>query len=351
MDIKKLIQTLNRLYDYGEVSNDSTLDYLINLKFLSQVTNKYIITRKWIDFSSKVFKEDFISSLVCYYPLYLDYLLSKVYKEAYTIGQSGDNVALFEFVDSVPKFADTIIDLRDKKIEETDEIKLFHTQVFKGYLQYRSILTKLKFMQMAEDIEDTENISMGKTPNDIWVQGRKVSSNIDLGVQEIKNQYTLTPWVYNDFETTEDIKEILSHPWKTFIIIMAMIISEYKAEGVDGVSIRPIDIKNPYTEQELDIYIYDLKGKENKMGSLREFVKGFCRANHLYLFPDKAPEIDKVLFRLMDSKQIIFKDGEYILNPTFDDRLYSQEGIVIKNRSRKFKMILKDYTEGFRRQL
>ena len=147
IDIKKLTQTLYRLFDYGEVAYDPTVDYLIRLNFLNQISDRYIITRKWINFSSKVSKEDFISSLVCYYPLFLDYLLFKVYKEAYTIGQSGDNVALFEFVDSIPKFADKILESKDKNIEETDEIKLFYTQVFKGYPQYRSILTKLKFMQ------------------------------------------------------------------------------------------------------------------------------------------------------------------------------------------------------------
>ena len=351
MDIKKSFPTINKLYDYGEISNDNSLSYLLDLNFITEVENRYVITKKWIRFSGKLTKEDFIASLVCYYPLYNEYLLSKIYKEAYSIGQSGDSNALFEFVNDIPKFAYKILELKATKLEENEEIKHFYQYVFKGYPQYRAILTKLKFMQMAEEIDDVPNIGMGKIPNDIWVEGRKIASNVDLEDLDNRNEYSLTPYKYIDFSVTEDIKEILSKPWKVFIIVLGMIISEYVAEGFGGISVRPINIKNPYVEQEINVFIYDLKGKEIKIGSLKDFVKDFCVSNNFYLFPDKAPDVDKVLFELMDCKQIIFKDGEYILNPTFDDRLYSQEGIILKNRSRKFKVIIKDYIERFRREL
>ena len=351
IDVKKTIQSLNLLYDYGEILKNDLLEYLIELGFIVKASDKYLISRKWINFSGKVTKQDFIYSLVCYYPSILDHLLSKIYKEAYAIGQSGDGEALFEFINEIPKFAEKIFELKDSKVAETVDIKSIYGTIFGGYPKYRSILTRLKFMQLVEEKKDTENVIMGTTPDESWNLNRKIASNIDLDILECKNKFTLTPYNYSDFDVKDDIKEILSQPWKTFVIILGMVISEYSAEGFGGISIRPTDIKNPFNEQELNFYISDAKGKENKIGMLNQFVRKFCIANNLYLFPDKAPDVDRVVFRLMDKKQFTYKDAEYILTPEFDDRLYSQEGILIKNRSRKFKTVLKDYIEGIRLEL
>ena len=83
LDVKNLKRDLNDLYDYGEVKFDSSLRYLMDLNFIKRTEDRYLITNKWIDFSGKVTREDFISSLACCYPLLLDYLLWKVYQEAY----------------------------------------------------------------------------------------------------------------------------------------------------------------------------------------------------------------------------------------------------------------------------
>lgn len=351
LDVKKLIKDINYLYDYGEGKYEETLSYLQDLNFIDYKEDRHIITRKWVDFSGKVNREDFIHSLVCAYPPFLDYLLWRVYHEAYTIGQSGDGEALYEFIDNIPKFADRILEIREKSLVETEEIKAFYRPIFNGYPEYRTILTRLKFIQLAKDIEDTEIEKIGKTPNDIWIKERKISSNIELEALDEKNLYTLTPYIYSDYEVTEEIKDILSHPWKTFVVIFGMVISEYEAEGLNGISLRPKDKKNPYMEQTLEVFIYDIKGRENKIGDFKDFVKHFCDRNHLYLFPNKSPDIDAILFDLIDAKQFNYKDGEYILNPSFDDRLYSWEGIVIKNRARKFKTMLKDYIEELRKSL
>lgn len=351
LDVKNLIKQINYLYDYGEIEYNNNLSYLEDLDLIKNKEGIYIITKKWINFSGKVTKEDFTSSLECSYPPLLDYLLWKVYHEAYAIGQSGDGKVLYEFIDSIPKFADRILEVRKQELVETEEIKLFYRPIFNGYPEYRTILTRLKFIQLAEEIDDKEVEKMGKTPNEIWIKERKISSNIKLELLKDKNLYTLTPYIYNDFEVSEDIKEILSHPWKIFMIILGMVISEYKAEGLNVISIRPKDKNNPYSEQTLETYIYNQKGKENRVGDLKGFIKQFCNKNYLYLFPDKSPDVDAVLFNLIDAKQFNYKDGEYILNQSFDDRLYSSEGIIIKNRSRRFKMLLKDYIEELRETL
>jgi uncharacterized protein YrzB (UPF0473 family) len=351
LDVKNLIKEIDYLYDYGETEYDKSLSYLEDLDFIKDKDGRAVITKKWIDFSGKVTREDFISSLVCSYPILLDYLLWKVYHEAYAIGQSGDGKSLFEFIDHIPKFADRILLIREKNMLETEEIKAFCRAIFNGYPEYRTMLTRLKFIQLAEEVEDTEVEQIGKTPNDIWIKERKVSSNIELVPLKEKNIYTLTPYIYNDFEVTEDIKEILSHSWKTFMVILGMVISEYKAEGLNGISLRPKDKSNPYSEQSLETFIYDDKGKENKIGNLKDFVKHFCDKNHIYLFPNESPDVDTILFDLMDSRQFTYKDGEYVLNSSFDDRLYSSEGIIIKNRARKFKTMLKDYIEELRMTL
>ena len=351
LDVKNMMKAINTLYDYGEVSCDSSIAYLEDLDYIKKIDDRFLITKKWMDFSGKVTRDDFISSLVCCYPPLLDYLLWKVYFEAYGIGQSGDSVALYEFIDYIPKFAEKILSLRGESIEETEEIKAFYAPIFNGYPQYRSILTRLRFIQLAENVEDTAVEPIGKTPNDIWVKERKISSNIDLEALKEKNKYALTPYIYSDFEVSDDIKEILSHPWKTFIVLLGMVVSEYKAEGIDGISVRPQDKKNPYTEQILEIFIYDEKGKENKLGRLKDFVKEFCDKKHLYLFPNNAPDLDRVLFNLIDTKAFVYKNGEYVLNPFFDDRLYSSEGIIIKNRARKFKSLLKENIEEMRKEV
>lgn len=351
LDVKNLIKEINYLYDYGEIKHDKTLSYLEDLNYIKDKEDRMVITKKWIDFSGKVTREDFISSLVCSYPSLLDYLLWKIYHEAYAIGQSGDGKALFEFIDHIPKFADRILGIRERQMPQTEEIKAFYRPIFNGYPEYRTILTRLKYIQLAEAVDDTEVEKIGKTPNDIWVKERKVSSNIELEPLKEKNSYTLTPYIYNDFEVTDEVKEILSNPWKTFMVVLGMIISEYKAEGLNGISLRPKDKGNPYSEQTLETFIYDDKGKENKIGDFKNFVKHYCDRNHLYLFPNKSPEVDTILFDLMDSRQFTYKDGEYVLNPSFDDRLYSSEGIVIKNRARKFKTMLKDYIEELRKTL
>ncbi|UZQ52411.1 hypothetical protein [Clostridium kluyveri] len=349
LDVKNMLKEINTLYDYGEGKYDYSLSYLEDLDYIKKIEDRYVVTKKWIDFSSKVTREDFISSIVCCYPPLLDYLLWKVYYEAYGIGQSGDGEALYEFIEHIPKFAGKILTIREETFEETEEIKAFYSPVFNGYPQYRSILTRLRFIQLAENVDDIKVDPIGKTPNDIWVRERKISSNIDLETLKEKNHYTLTPYVYSDYEVSNDIQEILSHPWKTFMVVLGMVVSEYKAEGVNGISLRPQDKKNPYTEQVLEAFIYDEKGKENRIGKLKDFVKHFCDKNHLHLFPNKAPDMDTILFYLMDTKVFIYKNGEYALNPSFDDRLYSSEGIIIKNRARKFKTMLKDYIEELRK--
>jgi len=70
----------------------------------------------------------------------------------------------------------------------------------------------------------------------------------------------------------------------------------------------------------------------------------------MYLFPDNAPEVDKVVFVMMYEQKIDFKDGEYDLNEKFNVLIYSKY-IIIKNRSRKFKSTLKDYVEKLRNTL
>jgi hypothetical protein len=350
LDVRNLLKEVNNLYDYGEGKCNSLLSYLEELNFIKKKEDRCIITKKWVDFSGKVTREDFVSSLVCCYPPFLEYLLWKVYHEAYAIGQSGDGEALYEFIDCIPKFAERIVILREKKLE-TDEIKAFYGLVFRGYPQYRTILNGLKFIQLAEDVEDTDVEKIGKTPNDIWLKERKISSNIELDVLMEKPQYTLTPYEYNDYEVSKEIKEVLTHPWQTFMIILGMVISEYNAEGVNGISLRPHDRNNPYTEQSIEIFIYDQKGKEHKIGELKDFVKQFCDNNHLYLFPNVVPEVNTILFQLMNAREYVYKNDEYILSPSFDDRLYSSEGIIIKNRARKFKTMLKDYIEDLRKTL
>lgn len=350
LNVTELVKNLYILYEYGEIDNNENLNYLIDLNFLKSIEDKLVITKKWIKFSEKVSGEDFISSLLCYYPLLFSTLLLRVYKEACIIGKSGDSKALFEFIDSIPEFADTILKIKNKTIDENDEIKTLYQAVFKAYPQYPSILSKLKIMQLTEDVDDLEILPMGANPNENLIQGRRITSSVYLKCLKDKNKFTLTPYEYSDFPVEKEVGEVLSYPWKTFLTILSMVISEYKVGGFEGISIRPTDITNPYNSQELELYIFNAKGNEIKVGNLNNFIYEFCIKNDLCLFPDKAPETHKVVFDLLGEHKIDFKDGEYVLNEEFNDLIYSKD-IIVKNRSRKFKNLLKDYIEELRNTL
>ena len=205
-------------------------------------------------------------------------------------------------------------------------------------------------MQLAESCNELEILPMGLNPNDNWIKGRRITSSIYLKSLKVKNKFTLTPYEYSDFKVEKESKDVLSYPWKTFVTIFSMVISEYKVAGFEGIAIRPTDMSNPYNVQELDVYIFNIKGYEIKIGNLNEFVYEFCTKNDLYLFPDKAPETHKVVFDLLGEHKIDFKDGEYVLNQEFNDFIYSKD-MIIKNRSRKFKNSIKDYIEDLRNEL
>ncbi|BCN30116.1 hypothetical protein [Anaeromicropila herbilytica] len=350
LNVTELVKKLNVLYDYGEIDHNESLNYLIDLNFLKSIEDKLVITKKWINFSGKVSREEFISSLLCYYPPLFITLLLRVYTEACIIGKSGDSKALFEFINSIPEFADTILKIKHEIIDENEEIKALYQAVFKGYPQYLSILSELKIMQLTEDVSDLEILPMGANPNENLIQGRRITSSIYLKGLKDKNKFTLTPYEYSDFPVENEVGEVLSYPWKTFLTILSMVISEYKVGGFEGVSIRPTDITNPYNVQELQLYIFNAKGNEIKVGSLNNFVYEFCTKNDLCLFPDKAPETHKVVFDLLGERKMDFKDGEYVLNEEFNDLIYSKD-IIVKNRSRKFKNLIKDYIEELRNTL
>lgn len=350
LNTTELVKSLNYLYDYGEIDINDSLDYLVDLNFLKSIEDKLVIAKKWIKFSGKVSREDFISSLLCYYPSLFTTLLLRVYTEACIIGKSGDSKALFEFIDSIHEFAGAILKINNETIDENEEIKALYQAVFKGYPQYPSILSKLKIMQLTEDVSDLGILPMGANPNENLIKGRRITSSVYLKGLKNKNKFTLTPYEYSDFPVEKEVGEVLSYPWKTFLTILSMVISEYKVGGFEGVSIRPTYITNPYNVQELDLYIFNSKENEIKVGNINNFVYEFCSKNDLCLFPDKAPETHKVVFDLLGEHKIDFKDGEYVLNEEFNDLIYSKD-IIVKNRSRKFKNLLKDYVEELRNTL
>ena len=348
--VNELVKSLNNLYDYGETEVEVILQYLVDLKFLIRKLDRIIISKKWVAYSRELCREDFIPALLCFYPPLLENLLIKVYREAVVIGKSGDGHAVFEFVDSLPFFANTLFTLKNKEPNETEEIKSFYQAIFGGYPHYQVAMTKLKALQKTEEKEEIDCPEMGISPNENWVTGRKISSNIDIDMLEVKRKYLLTPYQYRDFQVGKEIAKVLSNPWYTFTVVLCMIVSEYNAEGFEGVSIRPTDKNNPYFLQPLDIFIYDIKGRELKVGTLREFTYEFCIKSDFSLFPDKVPDIDKIVFSLMEEDYLTYKDGEYVLATDFKDLIYSKD-IMIKNRSRKFKNLIKDYIEKLRNTL
>lgn len=350
LNYKDIAKTIINLYEYGEVTNKDGLEYLIDDKFINLVDKKLVITNKWVKFSSTVSREDFISSLLCYYPPLLKALLKRVYNEAINISNSGDSKALFEFVDSVPKFAEEIINIKDEELVETEEIKSLYQIIFNGLPQYQAILNKLKTIQLVEEVKDIEVTELGRFPNDNWIEGRRITSSVDLKPLDRKNTYTLVPYRYGESEVEEEIRTVLSNPWKTYVTTLFIIASQYKVENIEGIAIRPIDYNNYYSIQDIEVYIYNKDRVEINIGNINNFTDKFCSKHNLYLFPDKAPEVNRIVIELLEDKIIDFKDGEYILKESFKDILYSKD-IVLKNKSRKFRETIKDYIEDLRSSL
>ncbi len=348
--VNELFKYLNILYDYGETKKLDILRYLIECNFLVSKSDRVIISRRWIKFSGLSSREEFISSLLCWYPDLLNILLKIVYEEAVSIGRSGDSKVLFDFANSVPIFAKSILLLKDKEVFETEEIKNFYQMIFGGYPHYQLILSKLKIMQNAHEQIEVGCPGMGETPNEAWIRGRNIASQVDIEQLDVKNQYTLTPYKYIDFPVSREVYDVLSNPWKTFITVLCMIISEYEAEGFEGICIRPTDKDNAFSLQPLDIYVYNIKCREIRLGKLKDFTYEFCSDSGFSLFPDMAPDVDKIVFDMLENEKIAYKDGEYVLNTAFKDHIYSKD-IIIKNRSRRFKNVLKDYIEKLRSSL
>ncbi|MEG3042357.1 MAG: hypothetical protein RR891_10160 [Clostridium sp.] len=346
----KIIENLNTLYNYGEIVGDSTLSYLIDLRFLKKADDRYVITKKFIKFTKEVTRENFIFSLVCYYPPLLETLLLKVYKEALNIAKSGDSKALVEFINSIPKFADKIIEIRNNDLNEDSEIKGFYSALFGGYPEYLKVLSIFSEMQKSQDYEELEEEVLGKIPDKIYANGRKISSNVDLPRIKELNKYTLVPLTYNYYPISEDIKEILSSPWETFSVVLGMCISESKSVGFESILIKPSDSSNPYVTQDLNIYINNTQGREVRVGNINKFIYEVCLKNDFLLFPDKEPEVNKVIFTLMDRNIFKFKDNQYVLEDEFNERIYQKE-IILKNNSRILKNNIQEYVEELRKAL
>ena len=323
IEIKKIKKNLEQLYDYGEIQYLPDLSYLQDLDLLSEKKNRWLITAKWIDLTGKLDRDSFISVLLCYYPPVLDVLLYKTWLDACDIGKKGDSEALFLYVDSVPRFAERILQLKQQRPQETAEIKQYISQLFGGWPGYQSIIRMFKDMQKAENTEDIPTTVMGKYPDEMWTPGRKISSRAFLEPLEKKNTYTLTPYNFSDSRVeSPDIKEIISHPWKTFVLRLGLVITGYRVEGLEGLSIRPVNEKAPYSRQELQFHIYAGSGREVLYGKLNDFAKEYCQKNKFLLFPDKPPDISAVLFDFFEEDKFIFKGIEYMVESTFHERIY-----------------------------
>ncbi|SKB72991.1 hypothetical protein SAMN02745120_0082 [Acetoanaerobium noterae] len=346
--IKELVKKINVLYDYGQTEMADSLNYLIDMNLLIKTADIVIISKKWIKFSGKMNREDFISSLLCYLPAVLVELLIRTYKEAKQIGNYGDSLALFEYINSISKFASKIIELKEQEANVTGEVQEVFFEVFKGYPQYQQIMTKLILMQLVDEQEESNTHEIGEVPDSMWIKGLKVASNISLKPLKSKNRYTLTPFEFYNKLSVSQINGILSYPLKTMLVVIGMIAEEYKKEQFEGLSLKPINPDNPYIQQEVMVHTWTTKGIEIRISDLNTFIYNLCVTNGFYLFPDKVPEMDKLLFQLIDECIFEFKDDSYVLSAEMDDIIYASNVFMIKHAD-KFKNLLKENIEEIRR--
>jgi len=350
MNPKNLIKTLQKLYDFGEITSSSDIDYLFDNGFLSTINNIAIISLKWIIFTSKLKRDDFISALTCYYPPLHRNLLIRVYQEALKIGRSGDSNSLFEFINATPCFAKQIRSLKEASLIEKEEIRLLYQEVFHGLPQYLAILNKLKEMQKAENIDDVENIPLGAIPDNMWTANRKISTKETFIPLCKINSCTFVPFKIDSSESVEGEKFVLESAWRQFLTQLLMVNSEYRAEGFSGMSVRPSNSADPYSLQSLNIFIFNISGKEILLGELDQFVYTFCIKNSFYLFPDQKPEVSAALLSMLNKNLIDYRDNEFILMPDFEDTIYCKLR-TLKNQSRNLRTKIKEFIETLRESL
>ena len=270
----------------------------------------------------------------------------KTKKYANEIALKSDKKEVFEFVDSLPLFATKLIDLKDVQINQEDTVQY----LFNGNVSYQSIIRLLKNIQLIKKYEVSTVQPLSDEPDYNWINGRIVSALYPAERPDSPNRFVLTTLDISHVNISPETKAILSQPWETFLVIIGMIKMEYHIENEDGFFIKPGKPDNAMEEQDVYITLSSQSGKVKEYGNLNAFAADLCTNLGILLFPGNEPHTDIALFALLRRSVISYNGTEYLLNPEWEDRIYTTERFL-KNKSRSLRKNLRSAIDKLRSEL
>lgn len=344
--LANITRYIKLLYQVGEYPFTGELNYLVKENLLIRLDNKCIISESWIRLSHHLGEEDIVRTMLAVNPEIINALLVKTKRYAIEIALKNDKKEVFDLVDSLPLFAARLINLKDVQIDQEDALQY----LFNGNMSYQSMIRLLKNIQL---IKKTENLTvqpLSDEPDYNWINGRIVSALYPAEKPDSPNKYILTSLDISHENISPETKAILSQPWETFLVIIGMIKMEYRIENEDVFFIKPGKPDNAMEEQDVFITLSSQSGKVKEYGNLNAFTAELCTSLGILLFPGNEPQTDIALFALLRRSVIGYTGTEYLLNPEWEDRIYTTERFL-KNKSRSLRKNLRSAIEKLRSEL
>jgi len=346
VQLANITRHIKLLYQDGEYPFADELNFLIKENLLIRLENKCIISESWIRLSHRLGEEDFVRTLLAVNPEMIMALLVKTKSYAVEIALKNDKKEVFDFVDSLPLFANKLIDLKVVQINQEDALQY----LFNGNMSYQSMIRLLKNIQLIKKTETVTVQPLSDEPDYNWINGRIVSALYPSVRSDSPNRFVLTTLDISHEKISPETKAILSQPWETFLVIIGMIKMEYRIENEDGFFIRPGKPDNAMEEQDLFVTLSSQSGKVKEYGNLNAFAAELCTSMGILLFPGNEPHTDMALFALLRRSVFVYTVTEYLLNPEWEDRIYTTERFL-KNKSRSLRKNLRSAIEKLRSEL
>lgn len=345
-NLVNIAKYIKLLYQNGEYPFTDELNYLVKENLLIRLDNKFIISASWIALSHQLGDEDCIKTLLGVNPNLMQALLAKSKKFAIEIALKNDKKEVFNLVNSLPLFATRLIDLKDVQIDQEDALQY----LFNGNVSYQSIIRLLKNIQLIRKYEVPRVRPLLDEPDYNWVNGRIVSALYPAKKSDSPNRFVLNTLDISHEKISLEIQAILSQPWETFLVIIGMIKMEYRIENEDGFFIKPGKPATAMEEQDVFVTLSSQSGKVKEYGNLNAFAAELCTRLGILIFPENEPHTDIALFALLHRSVLSYNGTEYLLNPEWEDRIYTKERFL-KNKSRSLRKNLRSVIDKLRSEL
>jgi hypothetical protein len=360
MNVKKTLEALKQLYQYGETPIVSECTFLVERGLVYQSQGRLVVTRSWIEYCYHFQKkEEFLQSLLCFEPAYQTYLLQQLLVTALKMRESGNTAGLWEFVAGLPKLAGAVLKivrglyganpaqfplaLLEAKIEsEKNDFRELNWLIFNGPPNYQRLWYYFDLIQQYETISEASDLPLGGTIDAIWSNGRKIATVTMAPLQKERPIVVLAPFEFPTAIQDSNMRAILSYPWRLFMLILGIIREQYEVEKDRAISLR---VNNEHVE----VVLTSGAGREFLYGALNSFAAYLCKALNFLLFPQAAPDLEAELQWLLEYGVFVVRDGEYRLATESEDQLYlSSLGITFITGSKQLRANMERFIDELR---